>query len=111
MIACMVASLFSVTTVVAACTFAMLTDLSVVGEQLAGGFGVAGDEPVNGVMATHFHSDAGSMADLRSGVDAGTDLWVADDGGYLVRLAVAGSLPLQVDVSRVGDRRNRVVHP
>lgn len=96
----------------ARCTFASLTDLSAVAERLIDGFAWAGDhEMVNGVKCLHLHSDAGGVLDTFGPVGGSADLWVADDGGFLVRLTIGGSFPARVDVTRVNDPANRVSRP
>jgi hypothetical protein len=95
------------------CQFAMLSDLSIVGEQPVDAFhAVAGTEQVNGVLARHFVSTAGASIGAAGPTTPGTvDLWVAVHGGYLVRLVVDVQFPVRVDITHVDDPGNRVVRP
>lgn len=79
----------------------------------AANFAEQGSEERNGVSSTHFHLDASGISGPGSEnfPDDGTfDLWVANDGGYLVSLVFGGTDPetgersdLTMDVSRVND--------
>ncbi len=95
------------------CQFAMLTDLSILGEQPVEAFhAVVGTEQVNGVLVRHFVSTAGASIDADGPTTPGTvDLWVAVHGGYLVRMVVDVQFPVRVDVTHVDDPGNRVVRP
>ncbi|HET6379973.1 MAG TPA: hypothetical protein VFH63_02925 [candidate division Zixibacteria bacterium] len=73
-----------------------------------------GTESKNGVQATHYHLDAQDVAQLEGGedfpADGVFDLWIAEDGGYLVAMVFSGTDPetgaaleFRMDVSRVND--------
>ena len=77
------------------------------------GFRDAGSEQHNGVDTTHYHLDASDVADMGGTgfPDDGTmDIWIANDGGYLVGMQYGGTDPdsgemvqLSMEVSRVND--------
>jgi len=79
----------------------------------AANFQAQGSEDRNGVSATHYHLDASGITGPGSEnfpQDGTFDLWVANDGGYLVGLVFGGTDPetgersdLTMDVSRVND--------
>jgi hypothetical protein len=81
---------------------------------LAERFHDVGSEDHNGVASKHLHLDAGDVADLPSSAnfpsDGMFDLWVAEDGGYLVGLTFSGTDvesgefgEMKIEVSRVND--------
>ncbi|HEY8439500.1 MAG TPA: hypothetical protein VIK65_12900 [Candidatus Limnocylindrales bacterium] len=82
---------------------------------------VVGGETRNGQRTTHYRASSESPAAVDAGLIAGTaDLWLADPGGYLVALDVAGTwdvegtptpVTLRIDVTHVGDRANVVKPP
>ena len=74
-----------------------------------------GVEEKNGVQARHFRIEAGSVVGTLASMPPGTsiDAWVAEDGGYLVSLAVVGeaSEGFTIDVTNVNDPTNVVKRP
>ena len=54
-----------------------------------------GQEEKNGVATTHYHvtgADSSQVA-LGLGPDSVVDVWIADDGGYIVSMAMEGIVP------------------
>lgn len=91
---------------------------------LAGGFSQAGTwngaadqgvEDKNGVQARHFQIDSSSFAGAMAQMPAGAtiDAWVAEEGGYLVSLAVVGEggKGFTIDVTDVNDPGNVIERP
>lgn len=71
---------------------------------VAGAFAVVdADEPVGGIATTHLHSSSG-LPSAGDSLPGDTDLWIANDGGYLVRYAFEGQgLTVAFEVGRVND--------
>jgi hypothetical protein len=74
------------------------------------GWNKIGDETKNGVGAGHYHVDAGSVPAFAAelGSDAEMDVWLADEGGYLVSMTLTGTqagaaVSMSMDLSRVND--------
>jgi hypothetical protein len=72
-----------------------------------------GEEEKNGVATTHYHAD-GSNPEFAAnfGPDGETDVWIANDGGYLVSMTVTGTtdvdgvatdIEMAIDLSRIDD--------
>jgi hypothetical protein len=72
-----------------------------------------GQEDKNGVATTHYHAD-GSNPEFAAnfGPDGETDVWIANDGGYLVSMTVTGTtdvdgvatdIEMAIDLSRIDD--------
>jgi hypothetical protein len=74
-----------------------------------------GIEEKNGVQARHFRVDASSMIGAVASMPPGSavDIWVAEDGGYLVSMAVSGLAEgdFSMDVTNVNDPANVVERP
>jgi hypothetical protein len=72
---------------------------------------VSTDERVAGIEATHLRSEGG----VRQGEDVipGTrDVWIANDGGYLVRDVFTGpEISFQSVIGRINDLANRLRVP
>ena len=70
----------------------------------AGAFTVLdADEPVGDIATTHLHSSSG-LPSAGDSLPGATDLWIANDGGYLVRYAFEGQgLAMAFEVGRVND--------
>jgi len=104
-------------------TFTSLSPMDLVGpfEVLSSVFRRVGIETRNGQAAIHLVARSAEAAVAAAGLSSGSaDLWVAVDGGSLVRLAIAGTwdldgvptaITLTIDVSRTNDPANRVVPP
>lgn len=79
------------------------------------GAGEVGSEEKNGVQARHFRVDASSMIGAIASMPPGSavDIWVAEDGGYLVSMAVTGLAEgdFSMDVTNVNDPANVVERP
>lgn len=82
----------------------------------AGAFGSldrVGEEEKNGVASTHYHLDSSVPGFAESlGEDAEADIWIANDGNYLVSMTMTGAsdvdgesvdVSMRFDVSRVND--------
>jgi hypothetical protein len=74
------------------------------------GWNKIGDETKNGVGTGHYHVDAGTVPAFAAelGSDAAMDIWLADDGGYLVSMILTGTqagaaVSMSMDLSRVND--------
>ena len=90
-------------------------------ESLASAILKIGPETKNGIRATHFQAASDEDAAQAAGLSTGSaDLWLAEDGGYLVALAVDGTwdidgtatpMTLRIDVSHVNDPANEVAPP
>lgn len=86
------------------------------------GMSPVGQEEKNGVATTHYHatgSDSPSVAE-GLGADGVVDVWVADDGGYLVSMAVNGvadvngvdtPITWSMDISRINDESIAIEAP
>ena len=74
-----------------------------------------GTEEKNGVQAKHFRIDASSFVGNLASMPPGSsiDLWIAEDGGHLVSLAMSGiqGQDFTMDVSGVNDPANAVERP
>jgi hypothetical protein len=95
------------------CSFSTVTDIGSDLADIASTFRVVVDsEIVNGIPSTHLRSDAGTE-DLRAGWIPGTwDLWVAVEGGFLVRETFDGqAVGWTLDVSGVDDPANSLTIP
>jgi hypothetical protein len=65
---------------------------------------VSGDQLSGGVRAVHLHSDAGMASGGGSRLPGPIDVWVARDGGRLVRVRFEGSvLAYDITISRPND--------
>jgi hypothetical protein len=95
-----------------ACTFATLSDVSADLRAIAGTFTeVSPDEIVSGVHAVHLRSTAGMSASGLT-VPGQTDVWIAIDGGWLMRDTFAGQgFSVTVDIGGIGDAANVLTPP
>ena len=91
-------------------------------DALAASFRAIGaTERRNGVRVRHLHTDSDAAAARAAGLSAGAaDVWLAEPGGRLVALEVAGTwdldgtatpVELRIDVTHVNDPSNRVTPP
>jgi len=73
-----------------------------------------GQEDKNGVATTHYHVTGADSPQVSEGLgpDSVVDLWIADDGGYIVSMAMDGVVPvngtdtpvtMSIDISRIND--------
>ncbi len=69
-----------------------------------------GDEDKNGVSASHYHAEGSQIPQVAQaiGEDGVMDFWIANDGGYLVSMAMTGTIEgaamnMTIDLSRVND--------
>ena len=81
-----------------------------------------GQEEKNGVATTHYHvtgADEAQVA-LGLGADSVVDVWIADDGGYIVSMAMEGTVPvnetptpvtMSIDISRINDESMAIEAP
>ena len=81
-----------------------------------------GQEEKNGVATTHYHvtgADSSQVA-LGLGPDSVVDVWIADDGGYIVSMAMEGVVPvngtdtpvtMSIDLSRINDASIAIEEP
>ena len=81
-----------------------------------------GQEEKNGVATTHYHvtgADSPQVA-LGLGPDSVVDVWIADDGGYIVSMAMEGIVPvngvdtpvtMSIDISRINDESIAIEEP
>ena len=81
-----------------------------------------GQEEKNGVATTHYHvtgADSSQVA-LELGPDSVVDVWIADDGGYIVSMAMEGVVPvnetdtpvtMSIDISRINDETIAIEEP
>jgi hypothetical protein len=81
-----------------------------------------GQEEKNGVATTHYHvtgADSSQVA-LGLGPDSVVDVWIADDGGYIVSMAMEGTVPvngtdtpvtMSIDISRINDESIAIEEP
>jgi len=83
---------------------------------------VVGREDKNGVATTHYHVTGADAPQVAEGIgpDGVIDLWLADDGGYIVSMAVTGigdvngtSTPISMalDISRINDASISIERP
>lgn len=81
-----------------------------------------GQEDKNGVATTHYHVTGADAPQVAEGLgpDSVVDLWIADDGGYIVSMAIDGVVPvdgtatpvtMSMDVSRVNDESIAIEAP
>lgn len=82
------------------------------------GWNKVGDETRNGVGTAHYHVDAGTVPTFAAelGPDAAMDIWVADEGGYLVSMNLTGTqagadVSMSMDLSRVNDPSISIEEP
>lgn len=54
---------------------------------------VVGEENMNGILAKHYHFDQRSLADYPAGITASGDLWLAVQGGWVVRYDLTLAAP------------------
>jgi hypothetical protein len=72
-----------------------------------------GQEQKNGVATTHYHADGSNpLFGARFGPEGMTDVWIANDGGFLVSMTVSGTtdvdgaptqVAMSIDLSRIDD--------
>lgn len=94
------------------CTLDRMTDMTASMRAQRSTFAiVATDEQVRGIAVTHLRSDAGIRTG--DGTIAGTrDVWIANEGGYLVRDVFTGDgISFSAVIARVDDPRNVVLVP
>jgi hypothetical protein len=96
---------------------------SAIDPSTAGGYNNVGTETKNGVQADHYQASSAALAELGSiaGITAATwtaDVWIAQDGGYPVSMAIIGkaddnSIAYEVlfDITNVNDPANKVTAP
>jgi len=81
-----------------------------------------GQEEKNGVAATHYHVTGADSPGVAEGLgqDGVMDLWVADDGGYIVSMVVDGTIDVNgtqtpmswtMDISRINDESIEIEAP
>jgi hypothetical protein len=77
-------------------------------------FPVVGQEEKNGVATTHYHVTGADSPEVAEGLgaDAVIDLWLADEGGFIVSMAMNGTtdvngtatpVTMSMDISRIND--------
>lgn len=96
-------------------------DLAAGFESLSPALVAVGDERRNSQPSTHYRVADGDSRAAAAGLTEGTaDVWLAIDGGHLVRLAIDGTwdvdgvptpVSLTIDISHVDDPANRVKAP
>ncbi len=71
---------------------------------MAGAFAVEdADEAVGGVSTTHLHSSSG-MPSVGISIPGAMDLWIANEGGHLVKYAFDGQgLEMALEIGRIND--------
>lgn len=97
----------------APCTFATLTNLqgSMAGIETTF-VEVGSGDVVNGVATVHLRSQSGMVMPTYGPIPGTTDLWIARDGGYLVRETFDGQrIATTVDITNVNDPANVVQRP
>jgi len=88
----------------------------------ANGMARVGQEEKNGVAATHYHVTGADSPGVAEGLgqDGVMDLWVADDGGYIVSMVVDGTIDVNgtqtpmswtMDISRINDESIEIEAP
>jgi hypothetical protein len=81
-----------------------------------------GQEEKNGAAATHYHVTGADSPQVAEGLgpDSVVDLWIADDGGYIVSMAMDGIVPvngtdtpvtMSIDISRINDESIAIEAP
>ncbi len=86
------------------------------------GLPLVGHESKNGVQTSHYHADAASVPALSESLGATgvSDMWIADDGGYIVSASSSGTTtvngvdtPIEssIDVSRINDPTISITAP
>ena len=81
-----------------------------------------GQEEKNGVATTHYHVTGADSPGVAEGLgpDGVMDLWVADDGGYVVSMVVDGVIDVNgtdtpmswaMDISRINDETIAIEAP
>ena len=81
-----------------------------------------GQEEKNGVATTHYHVTGADAPQVAEGLgpDSVVDLWIADDGGYIVSMAIDGAVPvdgtdtpvtMSIDISRINDATIAIEEP
>ena len=81
-----------------------------------------GQEDKNGVATTHYHVTGADSPQVAEGLGAESvvDLWIADDGGYIVSMAMDGIVPVNgtdtpvtmaIDISRINDESIAIEEP
>jgi hypothetical protein len=81
-----------------------------------------GQEEKNGVATTHYHVTGADAPQVAEGLgpDSVVDLWIADDGGYIVSMAMDGVVPvngtdtpvtMSIDISRINDESIAIEEP
>jgi hypothetical protein len=80
-----------------------------------------GREEKNGLATTHYHADGSNPQFAANfGPDGVTDVWIADDGGYLVSMTVSGTtdvdgvatdIEMSIDLSRIDDSTINIQAP
>ncbi len=88
----------------AACTFDRLTDVAASIRAQRDTYSiVATDETIDGIAVTHLRSEAG-IRQAGLGIPGTRDVWLANDGGYLVRDVFTGfGLSSEAMIDRVDD--------
>ena len=81
-----------------------------------------GQEEKNGVATTHYHVTGADAPQVAEGLgpDSVIDVWIADDGGYIVSMAIDGVVPvngtdtpvkMSMDISRINDESIAIEAP
>jgi hypothetical protein len=81
-----------------------------------------GPEEKNGIATTHYHASAADTPALAPtiGADGVMDVWVAEDGGYMVSMVMDGEVPISgavtpvsmsIDLSRINDETINIAEP
>jgi len=98
------------------------TLLNMVPAGAANGMATVGQEDKNGVATTHYHVTGADSPGVAEGLgqDGVMDLWVADDGGYIVSMVVDGVIDMNgtqtpmswtMDISRINDESIEIEAP
>ena len=98
------------------------TLLNMVPAGAANGMATVGQEDKNGVATTHYHVTGADSPGVAEGLgpDGMMDLWVADDGGYVVSMVVDGVIDVNgtqtpmswtMDISRINDETIAIEEP
>lgn len=96
------------------CGFQMAAGTSLMGElvAIAGGFTLVGEETLDGMAVTHVRAERPMVVEPYGATPTVNDVWIAKDGGYLVRWVndgVGSSTELRIE--GVNDPANVVVVP